>query len=149
MALQRITGQSHEDEQPLTITNATKVEDLHSRLGSMWVYYVNNRLYSQPALLTSFFGEYQAYVGTFSEFVHKMRYDTSQLIEQETNRIYRENVGATSTFLDGLIRRTSRALEADVVYYEGLLKSCNNNINGMQTLIRQFGDEAKVFAGQG
>lgn len=147
MAMQKITSAYDNETPALKITADTKTETLHDRLGSMWVYYVNHQVYANPALLSMFFGEYTAYVGTYSEFVHKMRSDTSKLIESETNRIYKENVGATSTFIDGLIRRTTRAIEADVVYFESLLSSYNKNINAMQTLIRQYGDEAKIMAG--
>lgn len=148
MAMQKIAGSYDSEQPPLKVTASTQIEELHGRLGSMWVYYVNNQLYQNPALLTTFFGEYQAYVGTYAEFVHKMRSEVAKLTEQETNRIYKENAGSATTFLDGLIRRTARALEADVVFHESLLSSYNKNINGMQTLIRQYGDEAKVFAGQ-
>lgn len=148
MAMEKVVGSRRPvSDEALTIDSTTTVDLLHDKLGAMWVYYINQRVWSNPVLLTTFFGEYQAYTGTYSEFVNKMRYDTALLVEQETNRIYQENADKPVTFIDGLVRRTTRALEAKAVFHESALSSCNKNVNAMQTLIRTFGDEAKIMAG--
>lgn len=152
MTMQKMTGgtPAHEvsvSEDVLTIGSDTTIDKLHNKLGSMWVYYINQRVWGNPVLLTSFFGEYQAYTGTYSEFVNKLRLDTAEAIATETNRIYKDFPDKPVTFTDGMIRRTTRALESKANYHESSLSSYNKNVNAMQTLIRQYGDEAKIMAG--
>ena len=114
----------------------------------MWASVVNDRVFENPVLLTNLFGEYASYVGFYSSMVDQLFRATTKVVEEATNSVYREQVGASATFIDSLIRRTERHISKDLTFHERELKTFNNNINAMQTRLRLWGDEAKTTAGQ-
>jgi hypothetical protein len=144
MAMEHITS-----EKPATIKvgSNTTIDETHNHLVSMWVYHVNQEMWSNPVMLADFFGEYAAYVGFYANLVNMMYKTTSAAVAKEVKLVYTSNPTATATFISDLVRRTERQLTASLDYHERELKSFNSNINSMQTQLRLYGDEAKIMAG--
>lgn len=132
----------------LKVSGSTEIDSVQQRLVGMWASVVNDRVFENPVLLTNLFGEYASYVGFYSSMVDQLFRATTQVVEEATNNVYREQVGASATFIDSLIRRTERHISKDLTFHERELKTFNNNINAMQTRLRLWGDEAKTTAGQ-
>lgn len=146
MAMQRMTPEIKEPV-AVKVGGSTTIDEIHNLMVEMWVYHVNQEMWSNPVMLSDFFGEYAAYVGFYSNLVNMLFKNTSEVVASEVKRIYKDNASATNTFISDLIRRTERQLNATLEYHERELKSFNNNINSMQTQLRLYGDEAKIMAG--
>lgn len=151
MAMQKITGSHSTPIDPeaydLKVDAGTTINQVQQRLVGMWAHVINERVFENPVLLNNFFGEYAAYVGFYASLVDALVLNTVKLVEEETNRIYREHADKTATFIDGLVRRTERQINKEASYHQSELKAFNNNINAMQTKLRYYGDEAKIMAG--
>ena len=151
MAMQKIQGGQAAptlESYDLKVSGSTEIDSVQQRLVGMWASVVNDRVFENPVLLTNLFGEYASYVGFYSSMVDQLFRATTKVVEEATNSVYREQVGASATFIDSLIRRTERHISKDLTFHERELKTFNNNINAMQTRLRLWGDEAKTTAGQ-
>lgn len=152
MVMQKITGSPAPapelEPYELKVGADTTIDKVQQRLVGMWAYVINERVFENPVLLNNFFGEYVAYVGFYSSLVDALERSTAELVEKETNDIYRNHSDKAVTFIDGLVRRTERQISKDSNYHTAELKAFNNNINAMQTKLRLYGDEAKIMAGQ-
>ena len=151
MAMQKIQGGQAAptlETYDLKVSGSTEIDSVQQRLVGMWASVVNDRVFENPVLLTNLFGEYASYVGFYSSMVDQLFRATTKVVEEATNSVYREQVGASATFIDSLIRRTERHISKDLTFHERELKTFNNNINAMQTRLRLWGDEAKTTAGQ-
>ena len=153
MVMQKIQGNQGgsipaPESYELKVDGSTQIDKVQQRLVGMWASVVNDRVFENPVLLNNFFGEYAAYVGFYSSMVDQLFRATTKVVEEATNQVYREQVGASATFIDSLIRRTERHISKDLTFHERELKTFNNNINAMQTKLRLYGDEAKTMAGR-
>ena len=151
MVMQKIQGGQaapNLESYELKVSGSTEIDSVQQRLVGMWASVVNDRVFENPVLLTNLFGEYASYVGFYSSMVDQLFRATTKVVEEATNSVYREQVGASATFIDSLIRRTERHISKDLTFHERELKTFNNNINAMQTRLRLWGDEAKTTAGQ-
>lgn len=151
MVMQKVQGKPTApslESYELKVSGSTEIDRVQQRLVGMWASVVNDRVFENPVLLTNLFGEYASYVGFYSSMVDQLFRATTKVVEEATNAVYREQTGASATFIDSLIRRTERHISKDLTFHERELKTFNNNINAMQTRLRLWGDEAKTTAGQ-
>lgn len=126
------------------ITGQKDIDDIDRQLIAMWQTYITNRLYENPVTLSEFFGRFTALYGYFYIIVNRHKLATDEAVTKQTAEIY-EAYGKTSvTERDGVIRRAERSLRAKSDYYLSQVSWAKGCVNSMQTMLRLFGDEAKM-----
>ena len=101
MVMQKVTGSPAPELEPyeLKVGADTTIDKVQQRLVGMWAYVINERVFENPVLLNNFFGEYVAYVGFYSSLVDALERSTAELVEKETNDIYRKHSDKAVTFI--------------------------------------------------
>jgi hypothetical protein len=79
--------------------------------------------------------------------VNRHKLATDQAVTKQTAEIYEQYGKSSVTERDGVIRRAERSLRAKSDYYMSQVSWAKGCVNAMQTMLRLYGDEAKMLGG--
>lgn len=135
-------------------SNMMKTEDVIKELRRQKLYYINNNIGSDPAKLPEHLANFNGYATLlydyYAEIVKKLELKEAKIIKEEDEQQTEVNKTAqkreeriTDTKVEQRVSVRISNLKAEKKYLEVLVKGATLHVNVCQSLIKNWGDEAK------